>query len=338
MDIEEFDFHLPKHLIAKWPATERSSAKLIVLDRLNKNYTQDIFANITRYISDDYFLVLNNTKVNKARLYTRKDTGGKVEILLLNKINNYEYYCLTKGKISDKQRVYIDKYQCDIIKIYGKKERKIIFYDITGSKIMELYGEVPIPPYLKREANDIDKKYYQTVYSKVLGSVAAPTAGLHFDESTLYSLKLKGVEILEITLDVSYGTFKPIDKKDINEHEMHSENYYIKKDVMDRINYLKKEGKKLVAVGTTVVRALEDASNDEGLVEKWGNDETDLFIKPGYKFKIVDAMITNFHLPKSSLFILVSAFTGTNLLKETYNYAIENNFRFYSYGDGMLIK
>jgi S-adenosylmethionine:tRNA ribosyltransferase-isomerase len=339
MNLEDFSFSLPKHLIARWPLVDRTESKLLVLDRRKGAWNETIFKNLANLIDDEYFLVMNNTKVNKARLIGKRATGGKVEILLIQKLNEYEYTALIKGKVNNNEIIYIqENIPVQVTKLNEDKLNKITFKGISGEDVMEGFGTIPIPPYLKRDAESIDYEYYQTVYAKVPGSIASPTAGLHFDKDLLTQLKKKGVEILEITLNVSYGTFNPVKERDINDHVMHSETYHIDKTTMEKINCLKRSGKKLLAVGTTVVRALEDAANNRGLLEKEGFQETFLYIKSPYKFKIVDALITNFHLPKSSLFILVSAFSGLSLLKDAYRDAIDKNYRFYSYGDGMFIK
>lgn len=339
MDLEEFSFSLPEHLIAKWPLTDRTRSKLLMLDRKTGRLKEDIFKNLNNLINSEYFMVLNNTKVNKARLFGKRKTGGRVEILLVEKFNEYEYSALTKGKINDKEDIYInDAPVARIIKGNSEKLCRVIFNGYTGTEAMEKFGTIPIPPYFKRNAESMDYDYYQTVYAKIPGSIAAPTAGLHFDENLIFQLKEHGIQMLEITLNVSYGTFNPVKERDINNHIMHSETYYIDKMTKEKINLLKQRGKKLLAIGTTVVRALEDAADDSGAIVKEGLTETSLYIRPGYRFKIVDALITNFHLPKSSLFILVAAFCGLDNVKMAYNYAVMNNYRFYSYGDGMLIK
>jgi S-adenosylmethionine:tRNA ribosyltransferase-isomerase len=341
MKLEDFSFSLPKDHIAKWPLLDRTQSKLLVIDRKTGKFYEDIFRNFKEYISDEYFIVMNNTKVNKARLFGKKKSGGRIELLLAYKINDYEYLGLIKGKVKNNETLYISDKEYITAKIFfnsdSVKLKRIVFNGISGEEIMERFGNVPIPPYLKRKAEKIDENYYQTVYAKVPGSIAAPTAGLHFDEKLINDLKEAGIEILEITLNVSFDTFNPITETDILKHKMHSETYYIDSNVKDKINTLKKNGKKLLAIGTTVVRALEDASDINGLIVKDGLVDTNLYITPGYKFKTVDALVTNFHLPKSSLFILVSTFYELEKLKNLYNYAISKNYRFYSYGDGMLI-
>ena len=339
MDLEDFSFSLPDNLIAKWPLTDRVQSKLLVLDKDEEDLKEDIFKNLCSFLDEEYFLVMNNAKVNKARLFGKKRTGGKVEILLVKKINDYEYTALIKGKVRDKEVVYINEnITLSIMHNTSGNLHRVVFNELPGESVMEDFGTIPIPPYLKRSAESIDYDYYQTVYAKNPGSIAAPTAGLHFDRNLIMNLRGKGIETLEITLNVSYATFNPIAERDINKHIMHRETYFIDKTTKEKINSLKRDGKKLLAIGTTVVRALEDAADDFGLISKDGLLETSLYIKPGYRFKMVDALITNFHLPRSSLFILVSAFCGLDFLKSAYKYGVENNYRFYSYGDGMLIK
>lgn len=337
MDIEHFDYYLPDDLIAKKPLKNRGNSKLLILDRISGKLIDTYFYELTNLLDSSHFLVLNNTKVNKARLFCTKETGGSIEVLLLEKINDFEYSGLVKGKINKSIKVKTGDYILTIDKTAHSEIKHIYFNNEKASVVMEKQGSIPIPPYFKRKTNIEDEEYYQTVFAKVPGSAAAATAGLHFDNILLESLGKKGIRIIELTLNISYSTFKPIKSKILEEHQMHMEDYYIPPEAATSINEEKKKGKKLVAIGTTVVRALESAANKSGFIEKTEHQKTDLFIKPDYTFKIVDQIITNFHLPRSSLLVLVAAFAGLNNIMKSYAYAVEKGYRFYSYGDAMFL-
>lgn len=348
MNISEFDYELPENLIAQLPADKRENSKMLVLDKNNKTIEHKHFFDITDYIDSNSILVLNNTKVLPARLYGTKETGAKIEVFLLEAQNKTNYWsCLIKPS----KRVKPD----NIITISEElKVRPIKRLEDDGEWLVELIhegdlfeilhkvGNIPLPPYIERklksdELKQFDMERYQTVYAKDEGSVASPTAGLHFTQEILEKLKEKGVEIVYVTLNVGLGTFRPVKCENILDHKMHSETFEITKDAADKINCAKEQGKKLIAVGTTTVRTLETAYQKYGCI-KACHDHSELFIYPPYEFKVVDKLITNFHLPKSTLLMLVSALAGKDFIFNAYKEAIKNEYRFFSYGDCMLIK
>jgi len=334
--VDKFDFHLPENNIAQYPPDKRDESRLLIYDRESGEIKDSIFKDILSEITEKDFLVINNTKVLKARLFGRKETGGKIEILVLNIISPEECESITKGNIKKGDKIFLENSSAEILDTDTSGRRRILFSD-NIYRIMEKEGHVPLPPYVKREDEKIDEKRYQTVYSSNPGSIAAPTAGLHFTDELMKKIKQKGVEVLEITLNVGIGTFRPIKTKYIEDHQMHEEYFHIPQNTYERINRLKKEGKNLIAVGTTTLRALESASHNGQLI-KYGELSTNIFIKPGYSFKIIDKMITNFHLPKSTLFILMCALCGSDKMKFVYKHAVNENYRFFSYGDAMFIK
>jgi len=334
--LKDYDFELPENLIAQYPSEKRGDSRLMVVDRKSGDFFITDFKNINQFLPNKSFLVINNTKVIKSRIFAHKKTGGKIEIFFLEKVDNQRFVAMTKGRIKNGDTLTIsDKVYFKIIEDLPENLKLI---EISGSDIytaMEKYGHIPLPPYIRRGDDLIDTIRYQTIYAKDPGSVAAPTAGLHFNESILQEIK-KQHEIIEITLNVGIGTFKPIKTENILEHKMHSEKFYISEESFHKINNLKEKGDKLISVGTTTTRALESIAANNRLIN-YGYGKTDIFIKPGYSFQIIDHLITNFHLPKSTLFVLVSTFGGLDLMKKAYSYAIENKMRFFSYGDAMLI-
>lgn len=334
--ITDFDFYLPEHLIAQYPADRRDESRLLVYDRKSGKIKDKIFKEIVTEISPNDFLVINNTKVLRARLYGRKKTGGKVEILILNVIGDYSCEAMTKGNVKCGDEIFFDDYMGRIINIKENGIRNIEF-SANIFEIMDSIGRVPLPPYVKRSDEQIDRERYQTVYSSNPGSVAAPTAGLHFTTELMEKLKSVGVNIVEITLNVGAGTFRPVKEVFLEDHVMHSESFSISEKAFKQINEMKQRGKKLVAVGTTTLRALESLAHN-GQLTDYGNKTTDIFIRPGFRFNIVDKLITNFHLPKSTLFVLMAAFCGLKEIKNVYEYAVEKEYRFFSYGDAMFIK
>lgn len=348
MNISEFDYELPENLIAQLPADKRENSKMLVLDKNNKTIEHKHFFDITDYIDSDSILVLNNTKVLPARLYGTKETGAKIEVFLLESQGEGKFWsCLIKPSkrvkpdniitISDELKVRPVKRLEDA----GEWLVELI-YDGDLFEILHKVGNIPLPPYIERklkseELKQFDMERYQTVYAKDEGSVAAPTAGLHFTQEILEKLKSKGVEIAYVTLNVGLGTFRPVKCENILDHKMHSETFEITQDAADKINLAKEQGKKLIAVGTTTVRTLETAYQKYGCI-KACHDHSELFIYPSYEFKVVDKLITNFHLPKSTLLMLVSALAGKDFIFKAYQEAIKNEYRFFSYGDCMLIK
>ncbi|WP_029520589.1 tRNA preQ1(34) S-adenosylmethionine ribosyltransferase-isomerase QueA [Persephonella sp. IF05-L8] len=335
MKLSEFDYHLPQELIAKYPVEPRDSCRLMVLDRRNQKIEHRIFRDIVDYLKEGDLLVLNDTKVIPARLIGRKATGAKIEVLLLRPYTDNEWEVLIKNikRLKPGQEVIFgEDFKAVLLEKYqeGKARVKLIGNNIKG--LINKYGHIPLPPYIEREDEEKDKEAYQTVFARKEGAVASPTAGLHFTEELLKKLEEKGIKKAFCTLHVGLGTFRPIQTEDITKHKMHEEYYQIPEETLQAIRETKERGKKVIAVGTTVVRTLEtyaQTGKKEGF--------SDIFIYPPYQFKMVDALITNFHLPKSTLILLVSAFAGKDFIFKAYNEAIKQKYRFFSYGDAMLI-
>jgi len=330
-----YDYTLNKDIIAKYPMGIRDQSKLLLINRDTDILEDKIFTDIVDILDSSYLIVFNNTKVMKSRIKSKRVTGGKSEIFILNILSDNEASALLKGKFKVGDKIVIS--DTDIATVDLSLGEGLYQLSFTKSilEIMEIHGNTPLPPYIDRELDEFDADRYQTVFSKYLGSVAAPTAGLHFTDTLIDRLNFKGIKSVEITLDVGIGTFRPITTDCIDDHIMHSERFTISESVAELINAHKKQGGKVLAVGTTVVRALESAG-EAGFVT-YGDMSTDIFIKESYKFKIIDAMLTNFHLPKSTLLTLVSAFAGYEKIMNAYSYAQNNEYRFYSYGDAMLI-
>lgn len=340
MRLQEFDYPLPEELIARFPAEKRELSRMMVLRRSDKAIEHRIFREIVDILDENYVLVLNNTKVIPARLFGKKETGAKVEVFLTKKIAEDVWECLTKPakRLKEKAKIlFPGKLEGRVTEVKSEGKRVIAFSPPGRLKeVLQTMGQIPLPPYIKRAPQKIDYERYQTVFAQKEGSVAAPTAGLHFTEEILNQLREKGVKICYITLHVGLGTFKPVSVEEITKHKMEEEYFEISESTADIINSAKKGGKKVLACGTTVTRALETAASDKGTI-KAASGWTSLFIYPGYKFKVVDALLTNFHLPKSTLLMLVCAFAGRNFIMEAYNEAVRKKYRFYSYGDCMLI-
>ena len=340
MELRDFYFDLPQELIAQEPIKERQMSKLMVLDKVNGTVSHKIFKDIVDYIEEGDCLVLNDTRVIPARLLGKKeDTGGKIEFVLLKRKSADIWEVILrparKAKIGTRFSFGEGKLVAEIIEILDDGKRLVRFeYDGIFEKILDEVGNMPLPPYITKRLDD--KERYQTVYSKHKGSAAAPTAGLHFTLELLEELKNKGVNIVYTTLHVGLGTFRPVKTNNILEHKMHSEYFNISKEACDIINATKKNGKKVFAVGTTSSRVLETATNEQGIIEPMSG-ETSIFIYPGYKFKMVDSLITNFHLPESTLLMLVSAMAGRENILSAYEQAIDKKYRFFSFGDAMLI-
>lgn len=350
MDIKEFDYELPERLIAQMPADKRQNSKMLVLDRATQTMEHKHFYDIIDYLDDNTLLVLNNTKVMPARLYGTKDTGAKIEVFLLERKdenNDKIWSCLIRPSKKIKPDTIItvsDELKIKAIERLEEDGEWLIEmqYKENLFDILHKVGNIPLPPYIERklsseELKQFDKERYQTVYAKDEGSVAAPTAGLHFTKEILQILKEKGVEIAYVTLNVGLGTFRPVKCENILDHKMHSETFEITQETADIINKAKQNGKKLVAVGTTTVRTLETAYQKYGKIQAC-KDHSELFIYPPYEFKVIDGLLTNFHLPKSTLLMLVSALAGKDLIFKAYAEAIKNEYRFFSYGDCMFIK
>ena len=346
MLISEFDYELPEELIAQKPTEKREQSKMMVLNRENHTVEHKNFFNIVDYLDENCILILNNTKVMPARLYGYKDTGAKIEIFLLKEKENHNWEVLIRPSKRVKIGTIVkisDELSAEILKPLedaGKWLVKMV-YDGDIFEILHKVGNIPLPPYIERKMADdeikkLDFERYQTVYAQDEGSVAAPTAGLHFTQDILKQLKNKGVEIGYVTLNVGIGTFRPVKCDNILDHKMDSESFEISEETAELINRAKREGKKLVAVGTTTVRTLETAFKQFGEI-KACKSASELFIYPPYEFKVVDKLITNFHLPKSTLLLLVSALASKEFIFEAYAEAIKNKYRFYSYGDCMFI-
>ena len=348
--LSDFDYELPESQIAQMPADKRENSKMMVLNREKLSIEHKHFFDIIDYIDSNSILVLNNTKVIPARLYGVKDTGAKIEVLLLEaqqtQDNKTYWSCLIKPSKRIKPDTIItiwDELQIKPIKKLEDDGEWLVEIIHNGNlfDILHRVGNIPLPPYIERklqseELKQFDKKRYQTVYAQDEGSVAAPTAGLHFTKEILKKLEDKGVEITYVTLNVGLGTFRPVKCENILEHKMHSETFEITEEAANKINSAKAQGKKLIAVGTTTVRTLETAYKKYGCI-KACHDNSELFIYPPYEFKVVDNLITNFHLPKSTLLMLVSALAGKDFIFRAYSEAIKNNYRFFSYGDCMYI-
>lgn len=341
MDINLFDYDLPNEQIAQFPTAKRDESKLLVIDRKKDIVNHEHFYDILDYIETGDCLVLNNSKVIHARLIGIKEkTGATIEIFLIKQLkdNNWEALIKPAKRLKPGDTViFSENFKAELIDEAGDGLRIIKFHyeGIFMEKLSEL-GKMPLPPYIKRPADDIDDGRYQTVYSKVEGSVAAPTAGLHFTKELLRRAEEKGIEIVYLTLHVGIGTFKPVKADKIEDHFMHEEFYEVSEDAARKINETKSSGGRIICVGTTSVRTIESIADHKGRVYA-GTGETDIYIYPGYKFKTVDAVITNFHLPKSTLLMLVSAFYDREKVLEIYKTAIDKDYRFFSYGDAMLI-
>lgn len=338
MLLSEFDYDLPEELIAQKPIEPRNSSRLMILDPATKKITHEYFYNLQKFLSKGDTLIFNDTRVIPARLIGKKSTGAKVEIFLLRRIDSTTWETLARPgkKILEGAEIFFsEELSCKVI---GRTNfgGRIVQFQFAGifEEILDRLGETPLPPYIHEKLSDAER--YQTVYNRERGSAAAPTAGLHFTKEQMQELKNFGVNLGFVTLHVGLGTFRPVQVEEIETHEMHEEFFTVPQETADLIRETKLAGKKIIAVGTTSVRTLESAAIDNFSV-KVGSDSTKIFIYPGYKFKIVDAMITNFHLPKSTLIMLVSAFAGKDFILQAYKNAVENQYRFFSFGDAMFI-
>ncbi|MBW1607502.1 MAG: tRNA preQ1(34) S-adenosylmethionine ribosyltransferase-isomerase QueA [Deltaproteobacteria bacterium] len=346
--LEDYNYNLPEALIAQNPVAQRDRSRLLFVDRKTRMLGHHRFFDVCDLLTPSDVLVVNNTAVIPARLVGQKETGGRAEVLILgypdggkDRMDTGEFICRCMIKTSKRPKdgatLFFDQgLTAEIIDFKDGIYRVKFIYTGRFETLLDRIGRIPLPPYIKRTDSKDDRTFYQTVYASQKGAVAAPTAGLHFSESLLEKLRKKGVKIVAITLHVSYGTFLPVRVSDIRDHRIHSEWYFIGKQTADVINREKAKGNRIVAVGTTCVRTLEYASNQSGVVAH-GSGNCDLFIYPGYGFNVVDAMITNFHLPKSTLLMLVSAFAGRETVLKAYEAAIRERYRFFSYGDAMLI-
>jgi len=334
MKLSDFDYNLPEDLIAQYPLTSRAEARLLVVDRTSGAITHDVFRNIGRYLPPHSLIVVNNSKVIPARLLGKKlRTGGRVEVFLLREIDPCHFEAMLRPlkKIQEGEVLeFPGGIRCTLV---DRAKRIVRFADRDVLKKLEKIGHIPLPPYIKRPDEPLDQEYYQTVYARRPGSVASPTAGLHFTKPLIASLKRAGHRFAQVTLHVNYGTFKPVETENIVDHPMHEEHYVITPAVAANIKSAKQIGRNVVAVGTTSCRTLEAYARTGKLA-----DATRLFLYPGQDFRVVDVLITNFHLPRSTLLMLVSAFGGLKLIRKAYAEAIREKYRFYSYGDAMIIR
>ncbi len=335
MKLTDFDFDLPKHLIAQNPPKNRTDSRLLVPQ---SSIIDAQFHQIADFIQPGDLLVMNNTKVIPARLFGNKESGGKVEIMIERLLGDTQVLAMMRVSRAPKigSIIFLENGESAIVLSKNNGFYTLEFKTNSLLSLLDEVGHIPLPPYIERDDNESDLSRYQTVYAQNDGAVAAPTAGLHFDDELLESLNSKGIEHCFITLHVGAGTFQPVKAENIKEHKMHSEYFEIDQDTVDRINQTKENGGRVIAIGTTAVRSLESAAKT-GKLESV-REETDIFISPGYEFKVVDMMVTNFHLPKSSLLMLVSAFIGRDRMMQIYQHAIENEYRFFSYGDAMLLE
>ena len=340
MKVTEFDYVLPEELIAQTPIKKRDESRLMVLNRKEQTIEHKIFKDIIDYLKPGDVLVRNNTKVIPARLYGKKETGAKVEFLLLNNIEGdiWESIVRPGNKLHVGTKVIFGDgiLEATILEVMPGGTRKVEFkYDGIFNEILDKIGLMPLPPYIHESLKEKDR--YQTVYAKYDGSAAAPTAGLHFTPELLEKIQEKGVEIANVTLHVGIGTFRPVKEDTVEAHKMHSEHFYIKQEDVDKINKAKQEGRRVIAVGTTSCRVLESIADENTGMVKTIEDDTEIFIYPGYKFKCIDGLITNFHLPQSTLLMLVSALAGKEYIMKAYKEAVKEKYRFFSFGDAMFI-
>lgn len=341
MKLEEFDYNLPEELIAQVPIEKRDESRLMVVDREKRTIEDKVFKDIIDYLEPGDCLVRNNTKVIPARLYGKKDTGANVEFVLLKQLEGDVWESIVRpgNKLKPGSKVIFGDglLKAEILDVLEDGTRKVKFeYNGIFNEILDKIGLMPLPPYIHESLKENDR--YQTVYAKYEGSAAAPTAGLHFTPELLKKIEEKGVKIANVTLHVGIGTFRPVKEENIEEHKMHTEHFYIKQEDVDKINETKKNGKKVIAVGTTSCRVLETVADENTGLVKPIEANTGIYIYPGYKFKCVDGLITNFHLPKSTLLMLVSALANREFILEAYNKAVAEKYRFFSFGDAMFIK
>lgn len=339
MKVSDFNYDLPQELIAQHPYDKRDEARLMVIDAKTQKIEHRIFKDVMEYLSEGDCLVINNTKVLPARLYGKKDTGASIEFLLLKRIEGdiWEVMVRPGNKLKPGSKVSFGDglLKAEVLEVLEGGNRKVTFeYNGIFNEILDQIGLMPLPPYIKEKLKENDK--YQTVYAKYDGSSAAPTAGLHFTEELLEKIKQKGVKIANVTLHVGIGTFRPVKVENVEEHAMHSEHYYIKQEDVDLINNAKKSGHKVVCVGTTSCRVLESVADENGMVKETEGD-TNIFIYPGYQFKCIDRLITNFHLPESTLIMLVSSLAGKDFVMKAYEEAVKEKYKFFSFGDAMMI-
>jgi S-adenosylmethionine:tRNA ribosyltransferase-isomerase len=342
MKITDFDFDLPEHLIAKYPSQERTASRMLRLNGNTAEVTHGQFTDILDILNKGDLLIFNNTRVIPARLFGHKASGGKVEVMLERVLSDNTALAHVRASKSPKQGALLNMEGGLEIEVLGRQEG-LFHVQFNASEnvfdLLEQYGHMPLPPYIDRPDEESDKERYQTVYNEKPGAVAAPTAGLHFDEALLKAISDKGIDTAFVTLHVGAGTFQPVRVENIEDHQMHAEYAEVGQDVVDKVLATKAAGNRVIAVGTTSVRSIESAAHqqDDALIASFLSD-TSIFIYPGFKFKVIDAMITNFHLPQSTLMMLISAFAGRDEVMHAYEQAIEHEYRFFSYGDAMFIE
>ncbi|HEU4708312.1 MAG TPA: tRNA preQ1(34) S-adenosylmethionine ribosyltransferase-isomerase QueA [Methylophilaceae bacterium] len=339
MRTSDFDFDLPSELIAQTPPVERRGSRLLHLDGRTGRMEDNTFSQLPKLLNPGDLLIFNNTRVIKARLYGSKVSGGKIEVLVERILNSHQALAHVRASKSPKPGSLLALAGGQVEMLQRQGELFLLQFDPAGPPILELletHGSLPLPPYIQHAATDADEERYQTVYAREPGAVAAPTAGLHFDEDMLATLQAQGIRIAYVTLHVGAGTFQPVRTEDISQHKMHSELYTVPEDTVRQIEATRQQGGRVTAVGTTVLRALESAAASGNLLA--GDGETDIFITPGYQFRVVERLLTNFHLPRSTLLMLVSAFAGTEHIQQAYRHAVQQRYRFFSYGDAMLIE
>ena len=337
MKMSEFKYNLPQEKIAKFPPKERGTTKLLVLDKKSGDILHKNYSDIVEYLREGDVIVLNETKVEKRRTFFQTEKGRELEVLFLNHTEDGNWYCLIKGGRYVEDGDILRDGEIEI-QIVGRKDNGFLVkpLNMEAEDIFKKVGHTPIPPYMKREDNSDDYVRYNTVFARIEGSVAAPTASLNLTSEILAQIHKKGVKIAKIELEVGWGTFAPVREENIEDHNIHSEKISVGKDTVELVNEAKKNGKDIWAFGTTVARTLESVSDDNGYIHEFEGN-TDLYIYPGYKWKCVDHMVTNFHMPDSSLLLLVSSFAGTQLTKRAYDEALGEDYKFLSYGDSMLV-
>lgn len=337
MRTDDFDFHLPEELIAQFPTPERTASRLLHLDGASGKLSDGMFRDLPRFLRAGDLLVFNDTKVIKARLFGMKETGGRVEVMVERVLDEAHVMAFIRASHGPKPGMGLrlaDAFDAQVVEKVG--DLYCIRFPENPLDLLDRYGALPLPPYITHAAGSDDESRYQTVYAREPGAVAAPTAGLHFDQAMLDTLEGMGVRTARVTLHVGAGTFLPVRAEFIHQHKMHTERYTVPAETVDAIAAAKASGGRVMAVGTTSLRALESAARGGDLAA--GSGETDIFITPGYRFKVVERLLTNFHLPKSTLLMLVSAFGGIDNIRHAYRHAVEQRYRFFSYGDAMLIE
>ncbi len=342
MSLSDFDYQLPEELIAQEPLTERTASRLLMLDRNSGRTTHHRFTDLAGLLQPGDLMVRNETRVIPARLFGRKTSGGQIEVLLVRQVDLEEnaWRCMTRSSKPIREGTQLDFPGGLVGQVLAEEADgcRLIRFTCDGSfwELLDEHGRMPLPPYIRREADQADAQRYQTVFAREPGAVAAPTAGLHFDAAAFAALQERGVEVCGLTLHVGLGTFLPVRHENLDEHRMHGEHYEISSETAEQINLARREGRRIIALGTTSTRALEDAVDEQGNIRP-GKGVSELFIRPGYQFRAIDGLLTNFHLPKSTLLMLVSAFAGRDNVLAAYREAVAQKYRFFSYGDCMLI-